>query len=318
MKGIKHMRFFFIVAVLVVVVVAACGTSPHSGQPSQVTHAVQAKTQATAEPTALPPTPTRSPTPPPLTPTPEPSNLPPAVQVLSVDYQEAFRLLPDGEWAQKFYLHTTFDDFDRDRFARASDTDPVNATIPITPFDAGDVFNLKRVLEADKEWVESKVRELAPDYSDRFNDAHTTDTRIAVLDEAVMAGAVRSEVFVAELYFRWQALLSGMTWEEVDQDIARTLQMMQVSDLWYTVSEKEMIIRHNELRVCRLLMSELVGVRHTLDVIENNECDLEKTLELANGALLSGKVPPNEAEYKAWFEGHERLTDEARNSLQTP
>ena len=166
---------------------------------------------------------------------------------------------------------------------------------------------MKRVLKMDREWVEAKVKELAPNYSVRFDIALDADTRYAVLDEAVMAGDVRSEVLVAEIYFRWQALLSAMTEEQADLEIATTLQMMGRSDLWYTVSEKGMIIRLNELRVCQLLMSEIVGVPHTLDVEENNKCNLEKVVELANGALLSGKVPPTEDEYKAWFEEHERL-----------
>ena len=269
---------------------------------------IQWRTKETPTPTAAP-EPISTPvfataTPIPLS---ETNDLPLAVQILSEEYQEAYRLLPDGEWAQKLYLSTTFDDFDPERFENASDQEPTNTVIPITPFGAGDEFNLKRVLKMDREWVEAKVKELAPNYSVRFDIALDADTRYAVLDEAVMAGDVRSEVLVAEIYFRWQALLSDMTDEQADLEIATTLQMMGRSDLWYTVSEKGMIIRLNELRVCQLLMSEIVGVPHTLDVEENNKCNLEKVVELANGALLSGKVPPTEDEYKAWFEEHERL-----------
>ncbi len=310
MKGIKNIRFIFIVAVLVVVVMAACGTSSPPVQPSPVTNAVSAEAQATPEPTAVHPTPTPSPTPPPPTPipTPEPSNLPPAVQVLSVDYQEAFRLLPDGEWAQKLFAQT-FDDFDAQRFAQADDTEPVITVVPIQPLGAGDEFNLKRVLGSDeaKPWVEAKVAKLSPAYGDKFAEAEKAEERLGVLKEAVMAGDVRSEVLVAEIYFRWQALLSGMTEEQADLDIAGTLQMMGRSDLWYTVSEKGMIIRLNELRVCQLLMSEIVGVRHTLDVEENNKCNLEKVVELANGAILSGKEQPTEEDYRQLVEEHEQL-----------
>ena len=52
MKRITNIRFFFIVAVLVIV--AACGTSSPPVQPSPVTNAVPAETQATTEPTAVP------------------------------------------------------------------------------------------------------------------------------------------------------------------------------------------------------------------------------------------------------------------------
>lgn len=145
--------------------------------------------------------------------------------------------------------------------------------------------------------------ELAPSYGDKFAKAEGTDARYAVLDEAVMAGEVRASVLEVAIFFRWQALVSGMTEEMADLDEKRTLQMIGYSDMAYTLSDKERIIWRNELRVCELLMTEIVGVLHSLDVVQDNECDLEKAVELANGAILSGKKPPTEDEYKAWFGG---------------
>ena len=300
MKGIMNIRFIFIVTALVVV--AACGTSSPPVQPSPVTNAVPAETQATPAPTEPPvlATPT-------LTPLAATDVLPPAVQILSAEYQAAYRLLPDGEWAQKFYLATTFDDFDPEWFANASDARPSNTAIPIQPLGPGREFNLKRVLGKEDEdtvsWVEEKVAELAPSYGDKFAKAEGADARYAVLEEAVMAGEVRASVLEVEIFFRWQGLVSGMTREQTDLDAKRVLQMIGYSDMVYTLSDKERIIWRNELRVCELLMTEIVGVPHSLDVVQNNECDLEKAVELANGAILSGKKPPTEDEYKAWFDG---------------
>ena len=260
----------------------------------------------TATPTATP-TPT---TPPVLaTPTPTPlaarDDLPPAVQILSAEYQAAYRLLPDGEWAQKFYLATTFDDWDPVWFANADNTPPSNTAIPIDPLGPGQEFNIKRVLgkEDAASWVEEKVAELTPSYDDKFAKAEGADARYAVLEEAVMAGEVRASVLEVEIFYRRQGLVSGMTEEVADRDVKRTLQFLGYSDMAYTLSDRERIIRRNELRVCELLMTEIVGVPHTLDVVQNNECDLEKAVELANGAILSGKKPPTEDEYKAWFDG---------------
>ena len=289
MKRIINIRLIFIVAALVVV--AACGTSSPPVQPSPVTNAVPAETPATPTPTPLAAT----------------DDLPPAVQMLSAEFQAAYRLLPDGEWAQKFYLASTFDDFDPDWFANADDTPPISTAIPIQPLGPGREFNLKRVLGKEDEdtvsWVEAKVAELAPSYGDKFAKAEGTDARYAVLEEAVMAGEVRATTLEVAIFFRWQALVSGMTEEMADLDVKRTLQMIGYSDMAYTLSDKERIIRRNELRVCELLMTEIVGVLHSLDVVQNNECDLEKAVELANGAILSGKKPPTEDEYKAWFDG---------------
>ena len=53
MKRMLDIRFFFIATVLLVVAMA-CGTSSPSVHPSPVINAVQAKTQATTEPTAVP------------------------------------------------------------------------------------------------------------------------------------------------------------------------------------------------------------------------------------------------------------------------
>ena len=52
MKRIQNIQSLFVVVVLVVV--AACGTSSPPVQPSPVTNAVPAETQATTEPTAVP------------------------------------------------------------------------------------------------------------------------------------------------------------------------------------------------------------------------------------------------------------------------
>ena len=260
----------------------------------------------TATPTATP-----TPTEPPVlaTPTPTPlaatDDLPPAVQILSAEYQAAYRLLPDGEWAQKYYLTTTFDDWDPVWFANADNNSPSNTAIPIDPLGPGQEFNIKRVLEKEDaaSWVEEKVAELAPSYGDKFAKAEGADARYAVLEEAVKAGEVRASVLEVEIFYRWQGLVSGMTEEVADRDVKRTLQMLGYRDMAYKLSDKERIIRRNELRVCELLMTEIVGVPHTLDVVQNNECDLEKAVELANGAILSGKKPPTEDEYKAWFDG---------------
>ena len=274
--------------ILMLAMLVACGeTEP----------ATPTATPALKEPPVL-----ATPTPTPLAAT---DDLPPAVQILSAEYQAAYRLLPDGEWAQKFYRTTTFDDFDPEWFVNASDTPPVNNAVPIQPIGPGQEFNLKRVLgkEDAASWVETKVAELAPSYGDKFARAEGADERYAVLDEAVMAGEVRASVLEVEIFFRWQGLVSGMTREQTDLEAQRTLQLLGYSDMMNTLSEKQQIIKRNELRVCELLMTEIVGVSHSLDVVQNNECDLEKAVELANGAILSGKKPPTEDEYKAWFDG---------------
>ena len=275
----------FAIAILVLVLIG-CGTEP--------------KPTPTAVPTFTPvPTATHLPTP-----TPVANDLPRAIQILSVEYQDAYRLLSDGEYAQMWYART-FGDFSQERFDQASTDTPTNTEIPIDPFDAGQEYNLKRALaykQTDsKEWIEAKVKELIPDYLDKFSEAEDAEGRLAVLNEAVMAGDIRNEVLDAEIFLRWQSRLAGMTQEQTDVDIVRVLQWHEQMLMWHTMSERDIIIRNHELRVCQLVMQYVAGIYHTVDVVSNNECDIQRVVELANEAIRSGRDQYTEDDYREWL-----------------
>ena len=298
-KGIKDIRFIFIVAALVVV--AACGTSSPPVQLSPVTNTVPTATPATPEPTALPPTPSP-------TPTPEPSNLPPAVQVLSADYQEAFKLLPSGPWAQRVYAEH-FDDFSLEHFKQADDTPPPTGTKLTQELDAGDVFNLSRALKdaEAQEWIAAKVAELAPFYKDEFAKTTTPEDRLRVIKMMVSTNDVAPQVVMAEIFTRWLSMVAGSDSAIVEQIVGTELQWFENSRTWAYLSDKEWIIRHNERRVCELIIWDIVQVGHTLDVISGGACDLAKVVQMANGAIADGRVLPTEADYRERVEAGERL-----------
>ena len=314
MKRMLDIRFIFIVAV----VVTACGwSSPNATQentpvspdptPTLIPTEIPATPEPPAEPaptptaTALPPTP--SPTPPLPTPTPEPSNLPPAVQVLSADYQEAFKLLPSGPWAQRVYAEH-FDDFSLEQFKQADDTTPLAGTKLTQEFDAGDVFNLSRALKDAEahEWIAAKVAELAPFYKDEFAKATTPEDRLRVIKMMVSTDDVAPQVVMAEIFTRWLSMVAGSDSALVEQIVGTELQWFENSRTWAYLSDKEWIIRHNERRVCELIMWDIVQVGHTLDVISEGACDLAKVVQMANAAIADGRVLPTEADYRERIE----------------
>ena len=321
MNRMLDIRFIFIVAVLVVV--TACGwSSPNATQentpvspdptPTLIPTEISATPEPHAEPaaklaaTALPPT--SSPTPPPPTPTPEPSNFPPAVQVLSADYQEAFKLLPSSPWAQRVYAEH-FDDFSLEQFEQADDTPPPAGTKLTQELDAGDVFNLSRALKdaEAQEWIAAKVAELAPFYKDEFTKATTPEDRLRVIKMMVSTDDVAPPVVMAEIFTRWLSMVAGSDSALVEQIVGTELQWFENSRTWAYLSDKEWIIRHNERRVCELIMWDIVQVGHTLDVISEGACDLAKVVQMANAAIADGRVLPTEADYRERVEAGERL-----------
>ena len=234
--------------------------------------------------------------------------MPPAVQVLSEDYQKAYELLPSGPWAQRWYAEH-FADFDLERFKQADDTTPSSGIQQETHFDAGEAFNLNRVLK-DRDaqpWVEAKVADLAPSFKDEFANSDTPEGRLQVLQSLVSTGNVHKETVIAELFVRWEAIVVGMTEAEVDHQVAIYRQMTDGMRIRWELSEKDRIIRDIEVRVCQLLMWDIVHVGHTLDVVSGYQCDIAKAVELANGVLLEGKKPPTEDDYRQRVEAAEKL-----------
>ena len=242
----------------------------------------------------------------------DPAPLPPAVQVLSSEYQEAFRLLPDGKWARQFYA-LEFAEFDLDEWSKLDDTPPV-APFSKNELGSAEEFNLMRVLgdEDAHEWVVEKVRELDMPSGEKFAAAESPRDRLEVLRQMVTTTGIEPSVLDAELYFRW---VLGVTTEsgkdEIDLAVARQRQVSDTSRELWRLSPKGRIARITELRVCEWLVWDVVGADDTLDVVANGQCDVGKVIELSQRALRadSGKTVPTEAEYRERIDAGERLKE---------
>ena len=98
-------------AVFSLLVFTACSESPRSG--------IDAPIEGSAPAASATPTPVPSPAPTatvePVTGSEDADSLPQFVQILSPEYHEAYRLLPDGPWARES-ISRQFQDFDLDEW----------------------------------------------------------------------------------------------------------------------------------------------------------------------------------------------------------
>ena len=307
MQWIKGIRFFFILVVLVVAM--ACQQTADPAAPPVATAEPQPTETLTAQetPAAVVATSIDA-----------ASSLPPAIQILSPAYQEAFRLLPDGEWARKLYA-LDFEDFDLDEWSMLDDTPYVVTPVPFE-LDRADEFNLMRVLrdEDAQDWVVEKVRELDAGFGERFASAGTPSERLEVLKQMVTTKGVEPNVLYAELFMRWQIKITGQGDDEIARSVAWFRQGNDTSRVVLQLSAKGMPVRMNELQVCEFLMWDVVRTVDTLDVIANGQCDVAKVVQLSKEALQpdSGKTVPTEAEYRERFEGIEKLRAAQQDKLE--
>ena len=307
MKRILDIRFIFILAVLVVAM--ACQQSAAPAAPPVATAEPQPTETLTVQetPAAVVATSIDA-----------ASSLPPAIQILSPAYQEAFRLLPDGEWARKLYA-LDFEDFDLDEWSKSDDTPYVVTPVPFE-LDRADEFNLMRVLrdEDAQDWVVEKVRELDAGFGERFASAGTPSERLEVLKQMVTTKGVEPNVLYAELFMRWQIKITGQGDDEIARSVAWFRQGNDTSRVVLQLSAKGMPVRMNELQVCEFLMWDVVRTVDTLDVIANGQCDVAKVVQLSKEALQpdSGKTVPTEAEYRERFEGIEKLRAAQQDKLE--
>ena len=307
MQWIINIRFIFIAAVLVVAM--ACQQTADPAAPPVATAEPQPTETLTAQETPAAVVATSSA---------DASSLPSGIQILPPAYQEAFRLLPDGEWARKLYA-LDFEDFDLDEWSKSDDTPNLFTPEPLE-LDAGDEFNLMRVLrdENAQEWVVEKVRELDAGFGERFASAETPSERLEVLKQMVTTKGVEPNVLYAELFMRWQIKITGQGDDEIARSVAWFRQGNDTSRVVLQLSAKGMPVRMNELQVCEFLMWDVVRTVDTLDVIANGQCDVAKVVQLSKEALQpdSGKTVPTEAEYRERFEGIEKLRAAQQDKLE--
>ena len=278
---------FTIVIGVALVAALACERSAPAGSPASPTaNAAPAAAQTAPEtPTAdASPEPTFSPSPVPSGDDAQAVLLPPAIQILSPEYQEAYRLLPDGEWAQRYFAAAYFEHFDYQEWSVMSETPPDILDIS-HELDRGTEWKLTRILRDDEaqEWFVRRIGELDADAARSFEATQAEEDRINILRTLYEEG--RKDREIQDVIVEWEMMwLEGLEGEE----LARLLEshrdsIKRLYDL-SALSPKEWTVRVHELSVCEILAYFVIGGSPS-DVQSGADCDIEKAVSLSKQAL---------------------------------
>ena len=260
--------------------VLACGsTTPATSPASPTANAAPAAPAADASPE-----PTFSPSPVPSGDDAQAALLPPAIQILSPEYQEAYRLLPDGEWAQRYFAAAYFEHFDYQEWSVMSETPPDILDIS-HELDGGTEWKLTRILRDDEaqEWFVRRIGELDADAARSFEATQAEEDRINILRTLYEEG--RKDREIQDVIVEWEMMwLEGLEGEE----LARLLEshrdsIKRLYDL-SALSPKEWTVRVHELSVCEILAYFVIGGSPS-DVQSGADCDIEKAVSLSKQAL---------------------------------
>ena len=289
-----------ITAILALVVLVGCSESP---RPSVNAPNEPSGTEASTIPTFVP-----SPSP---TATVEPAagsdqeSLPPFVQILSPEYQAAYRLLPDGPWAKE-YIARQFDWFDFETWQKLEweDRIEIEANHEMDAWKERQWERLLQEAESDsdfEEWLIERVRELDPKVGQQFESVKNVSGRIDL---------VRRLIEVEGLYVDFEAIL--VEWEgrkvgHSDELIAYIVEdlrdMHETSLVWFSLVGKAADVHSAEMDICRLLMDTVAG-EHPRSVITDGNCEIEKAIEIAqqNLAANGGQFAHTEEDFLHWIE----------------
>lgn len=266
--------------------VLACGSATPATSPASPTaNAAPAAAQTAPETPAADasPEPTFSPSPVPSGDDARAALLPPAIQILSPAYQEAYRLLPDGEWAQRYFAAAYFNHFDYQEWSVKSETPPDILDIS-HELDRGTEWKLTRILRDDEEqeWFVRRIGELDADAARSFEATQAEEDRIDILRTLYEEG--RKDREIQDVIVEWEMRLEGLQGEELARQLEfHRGQIQRLYDL-SALSPKEMTVRTHELKVCELLAYFLIGGSPG-DVAYGADCDIEKAVSLSKQAL---------------------------------
>lgn len=299
MKPITLKTTLFNVVIAAVAAAAlACGsttpaTSPASptAQTAPETPAADASAEQTASPSSVPSGGADS------------SPLPPAIQILSPEYQEAYLLLPDGEWAQRYIAAAYFGDFNYQEWSVMDETPPDILDTP-RELDLGNEWKLTRILRDDEEqeWFVEKIRELDADAARSFEAAQAEEDRIQILRTLFEEG--RKDREILDIIVEWEMRLEGLQGEELARRLELHRDWLKRFDELSSLSPKEWTVQMHELSVCELLVYFVIGGRQARAFTSGADCDIEAAVSAAKQALESrgGQPVIDEDEFRELVE----------------
>ena len=210
-------------------------------------------------------------------------DLPPAIQILSPAYQEAYRLLPDGEWAQRYFAIAYFEDFDYQEWSVMSETPPDILDISYE-LDRGTEWKLTRILRDDdeQEWFVRRIGELDADAARSFEATQAEEDRIDILRTLYEEGRKGREI--QDVIVEWEMRLEGLQGEELTRQLEFHRDKIQRLYDLSALSPKEWTVRVHEQKVCELLAYFVIGGSPS-DVQSGADCDIDAAVSLSKQAL---------------------------------
>lgn len=289
MNNIEKTSFIAVMIAAVAAAALACGsTTPAASPASPTANAAPAAAQTTPETPAADASPekTDSPSPVPSGAPADSSSLPPAIQILSPEYQEAYRLLPDGEWAQRFIADAYFGDFNYQEWSVMDETPPDILDTP-RELDLGTEWNLTRILRDDEEqeWFVEEIRELDADAARSFEAAQAEEDRLQILRTLFEEG--RKDQEILDIFAEWEMRKARMPAEEIARVREHRHNWLNRVDELFMLSPKESTVRMHELSVCELLVYFVIGGRQSDAFTSGADCDIEAAASAAKQALES-------------------------------
>ena len=306
MNNIEKTSFIAVVIAAVAAAALACGsTTPAASPASPTANAAPAAAQTATETPAADASPeqTASPSPVPSGAPADSSPLPPAIQILSPEYQEAYRLLPDGEWAQRFIADAYFGDFNYEEWSVMDETPPDILDTP-RELDLGTEWNLTRILRDDEEqeWFVEEIRELDADAARSFEAAQAEEDRLQILRTLFEEG--RKDREILDIFAEWEMRKARMPAEEIARVREHRHNWLKRVDELFMLSPKESTVRVHELSVCELLVYFVIGGRQADAFTSGADCDIEAAASAAKQALESrgGQPVIDEDEFRELVE----------------
>lgn len=214
------------------------------------------------------------------------SGLPPSVQALPSKYQEAYRLLPSGPWAQRYYQIYFVNGWDEDAYQALDDIQPANPVrvAPTTLSGAQEEQRMVSMMEdaSSAAWVQTQV--------ERSGEGAWS---VIAESETPLDGFRK----LAALGWSDQIFMIGMEWELRKQGasedlIGKILQgqklIRESTGALAQLSPKQQVERMWETRVCVMVLAAWNRApEYPYQVLTDGGCDIDGALKVVYDSIAS-------------------------------
>ena len=207
-------------------------------------------------------------------------DLPDAVAILSVEYHEAYRLLPsDHESLER--IEAEFANFNLEEW-QALEWDAEGYEVVPPSLNVGSVLPMLQSAAGrpeDRQWIANHIHVLDPDAASRFLEDDDVFGLTDILKELVEQQGFYREV--EEISLRFDGMKAGEPQEVTNLVVEQHLAVLDYLAALGKLNDKERAVLENEVGVCVLLMELVVG-EAPFTAVEDGRCNISLALNLAS------------------------------------